>query len=366
MKINHVFLPIKDVVDSFVDNGFEGVFAMNGLLNIRPPYQREFVYTEKQQQAVIDSILKGYPLGVLYWTQHSDGKMDVIDGQQRIMSICRFVTGTTYCLDSNGNEQYFEGLTDAEKDRIRNYKLSVHLCLGTDEERLEWFRVINTVGEKLNQQELRNAVYTSPWLTHAKRSFSAINCPVSTIAEPYVKGSPIRQELLETFLKWKSEGDINVYMAKCSSEQGDATELLTYAMNLTRWIERSFPTYRKEMKGVDWGFLYNNFKDVEINPVELEEQIKSLMADEDVSKKSGVYAYVLTGEEKFLSIRAFTDKMKREAYERQEGICALSGEKMDIKLMEADHIVAWSQGGKTTLDNCQMISKKLNRIKGAL
>lgn len=260
------------------------------------------------------------------------------------------------------NFMYFHNLQNDQKEQILNYKLMVYICSGTDSEKLEWFKTINIAGEKLTEQELRNAVYSGSWVSDAKRYFSKNACPAYQIGSDYLMGSPIRQEYFETAIDWISDGNIEVYM---SNHQHDpnASALWRYFQDVISWVKATFTTYRKEMKGVEWGFLYNEFKDEIYDTKKLETEISELMQDEDVTRKSGIYAYVLTKKEKYLSIRSFTDKQKREAYERQLGICPKCENHFQLNEMEADHITPWHEGGKTTSDNCQMLCKHDNRIK---
>lgn len=260
------------------------------------------------------------------------------------------------------NFMYFHNLQNDQKEQILNYKLMVYICSGTDSEKLEWFKTINIAGEKLTEQELRNAVYSGSWVSDAKRYFSKNACPAYQIGSDYLTGSPIRQEYFETAIDWISDGNIEVYM---SNHQHDpnASALWRYFQDVISWVKATFTTYRKEMKGVEWGFLYNEFKDEIYDTKKLETEISELMQDEDVTRKSGIYAYVLTKKEKYLSIRSFTDKQKREAYERQLGICPKCENHFQLNEMEADHITPWHEGGKTTSDNCQMLCKHDNRIK---
>jgi len=239
----------------------------------------------------------------------------------------------------------------------------IYFCEGNDKEKLDWFKTINIAGEKLTDQELRNAIYTGTWLTEAKKYFSKTGCAAYGIGSNYLIGSPIRQHYLETSISWINNGEIEKYMSE-NQHKPNANELWLYFQNLISWIKVTFPNYRKEMKGLDWGVLYNQYKGGEFDSKKLEEEITELMQDEDVTKKSGIYSYVLTGKEKYLSIRAFTDKQKRESYERQNGICPVLKTHFEMGEMEADHIKPWHEGGKTTAANCQMPSKEANRTKG--
>jgi hypothetical protein len=357
MKIELKEITIKDVVNGYVNNNEEGVVGYDGKLNIRPKYQREFVYKDKQRDSVLETVRKNFPLNVMYWVKNEDGTFEVLDGQQRTISICEYIAGK-FSL----NFQYFHNLEESEKEQIMKYKLMVYFCEGTDKEKLDWFKTINIAGEKLTDQELRNAIYTGTWLTEAKKYFSKSGCPAYSIARDFLNGLSIRQEYLETAIAWISEDNIEEYMAK-NQHEPNANELWLYFKSVIDWIQVIFPKYRKEMKGVDWGSLYNKFKNEKFDSKKLEEEITKLMQDEDVTKKSGIYSYVITKNEKYLSIRAFTDKQKREAYERQKGICTHCKEHFEFEEMEADHIKPWHEGGKTIIENCQMLCKDCNRRK---
>jgi hypothetical protein len=241
----------------------------------------------------------------------------------------------------------------------------IYFCEGTDREKLDWFKIINIAGEKLTDQELRNAVYTGPWLSDAKLKFSKSNCAAYLLANDggqLVSGSPIRQEYLETALSWISGGKIEDYMAKHQHDK-NAEELWNYFQNVVTWVRANFTNYRREMKNVEWGELYNTFKKTKLDVKKLEIEITKLMQDEDVDNKKGIYYYVLNRNEKYLNIRDFTDKQKREAYEKQKGICIWCKKEFTIEEMEADHIKPWHEGGKTTSENCQMLCKQDNRTK---
>lgn len=357
MKIELKEITIREVSNDYVNDNEEGVVGFSGNLNIRPKYQREFVYKDKQRDSVIETVQKNFPLNVMYWVKNADDTYEVLDGQQRTISVCEYVKGS-FSL----NSMYFHNLTDVEQNQILDYKLMVYFCEGNDKEKLDWFKTINIAGEKLTNQELRNAIYTGTWLTEAKKYFSKTGCPAYNIGNDYMTGSPIRQDYLETAISWLSNENIEQYMAK-NQHNPNASELWLYFTSLMTWIKVVFPKYRKEMKGINYGFLYNNYKDKQFDAKKLEEEITLLMQDEDVTKKSGIYEYVLTRNEKYLSIRAFTDKQKREAFERQKGVCVKCGVEFEINEMEADHITPWHEGGKTTADNCQMLCKYDNRIK---
>ena len=373
-------ISIADLFNGFVNNEEEGVYTyirIDGELiktDIRPPYQREFVYSDDKRNKVIETLSRNLPLGVIYLAKNSDGTMEVIDGQQRIMSICKYLNGD---FSVNGiadflNEKTFDCelyKNTAIYKQIMSYNnLLAYIVEGDDDEKLDWFRTINISGEKLTEQELLNANYTGEWLCSAKRKFSKTNCVAFKKGNKLVNGSPIRQDYLETALSWISGGKENIqkYMGD-NYQKENAEPLWKYFVEVIEWVEKTF-TYRKEMKGIDWGKLYREYGKVEYNVAELEEKVKALMADDDVNSKKGIYEYVLSNcskdKERHLSIRKFSDKDKRTAYERQNGICPICGEYHTIDEMEGDHIIPWSKGGKTTIDNLQMLCKKCNREKG--
>ncbi len=307
MKIELREITIRDLAEAYQDNNEDGVKGYGGNLNIRPPYQREFVYKDKQRNAVIDTVTKDFPLNVMYWAVCNDGTFEVIDGQQRTISICQFVDG-----EFAYNDRCFHNLQSDEKEKILDYRLMIYVCSGTDSQKLDWFRTINIAGEKLTDQELRNAVYAGPWLSDAKRYFSKPNCAAYGIGERYLNGTPIRQEYLETVIAWISDGNIESYMAR-QQQKPNANELWLYFQSVINWVQTTFPKYRKPMKGVDWGALYSEFKSADHDSAMLEAQVTSLMEDEDVTNKKGIYSYVLTLKEKHLNIRAFTENQNDPA-----------------------------------------------------
>lgn len=367
MKIELHKIKISEVVEGYKDSAEEGVSAFGGKLDIRPKYQREFVYSGKQRDEVIKTVKNGFPLNVMYWVKKEDENFEVLDGQQRTISIAQYVNGD-FSIEFNGRTAMFHNLTKEEQEQILNYELMIYHCEGTDKEKLDWFRIINIAGEKLTDQELRNAVYTGPWLSDAKLKFSKTNCVAYLLANDggqLLSGSPIRQEYLETALSWINNEEIEGYMSKHQHDK-NADELWQYFQEVIHWVRKTFPYYRKEMANVNWGELYNEFKDKKINSEKLEVKIKELMQDEDVTKKSGIYPYLLTDKEKYLSIRAFTPNMKREAYEKQKGVCCACKKEFQIGGMEADHIDPWHEGGKTIVKNCQMLCKECNRRKSGI
>lgn len=367
MKIELKQIKIKDLIENFTDNGESGVFGYNGLLNIRPPYQREFIYDPKQQLAVIDSVMKGFPLNTMYWVKNDNGTFELLDGQQRTMSICKFVKGDiSYSSNENECTLGFSNLCDDDRNKFLNYELMVYVCDGTDKEKLNWFKTINISGVKLTDQELLNINYVGSWLADAKGWFSKNNCQALSIGKDYVKGIAIRQELLELALEWICEyqgiKSIDIYMAR-HQHDANATELWLHFNKVIEWVKAIFPTYRKEMKGLDWGRLYFEYGNEMYDTNELEKQISTLMSDDDVTNKKGVYEYVLSRrtKERVLSVRTFSDRDKRTAYEKQNGICSICGEHFELNEMQADHIIEWSKGGKTTIDNLQMVCHKCHK-----
>ena len=357
MEIKLRQITVRDLTEGYVDDGEKGVRGYAGRLDIRPPYQREFVYSDAQREAVIDSVTQGYPLNVMYWADREDGTFEVIDGQQRTISLCQYVNG-----DFSHNMRYFHNLTDDEKTVILDYPLMVYVCTGTDGKKLAWFRVINIAGERLYEQELLNAVYSGPFVTDAKRYFSKRGCVAQKLGGDYLEGKVERQDLLATALDWISNGCAEGYMAT-HQHDANANPLWLHFNAVIAWVKATFPTYRKEMKKVDWGNLHARFGEAKTDVKAIEAKVAALMADSDVTNKKGIYAYVLGGDERDLSIRAFDDNMKREVYERQHGICVKCGKRFDIKEMEADHITPWSQGGRTVAANCQMLCRDCNRRK---
>lgn len=359
MKIKLREIPIRELFDGYKNNDEEGVIGYGGRLNIRSKYQRGFIYKNTQQQAVIKTVHRNFPLNTMYWVKNESGDYEVLDGQQRILSICKYLNG-----DFSINYQFFHNLEKSEQEQILNYKLMVYFCEGTNKELLDWFNVINIANEELTEQKIRNTAYTGEWLTDAKRYFSKTQCVAHQMAKDYLKGIPIRQDYLETAIKWISNNQIENYMAQ-HQHDSNANELWLYFQSVINWVKVLYPNYRKEMKGVEWGFLFNKFKDKQFDAKELEERVTKLMQDEDVTKKSGIYEYLIDNQERHLNIRAFTENMKREAYERQNGICANCNQYFEFEEMEGDHITPWHQGGRTIPENCQMLCKLCNRRKFA-
>ena len=365
MKIEMHEIPVKDVVDGYVDSAELGVKGYGGRLNIRPAFQREFVYNPQQRDAVVRTVRHGFPLNIMYWVPNESGGFEMLDGQQRTISICQYVNGD-YSID----HQTFANLTKDEQQAILDYRLMVYICEGTEREKLDWFDVVNTAGEKLTAQERRNAIYAGPWLNEAKKYFSKTGCPAVQKGEKYLNGSAIRQQILETVLGWIADrdgGEIEDYMS-AHQHDVDCADLWTYFENVVEWVGATFPVVRvKLMKGLPWGMYYNKHGKKKVDAASLEKRIAQLLRDDedvgDITNQRGIYEYVLDGDERHLSIRKFSDKMARTAYERQKGVCPTCGKKYEIEQMQADHITPWSKGGKTVAENCQMLCADCNRRK---
>lgn len=376
MEIAECKIAVGDLIKGYSDNGEGGVVGFDGKLDIRPPYQREFVYNDAQRDAVINTVRNGYPLNVMYWADHGDGTYEVMDGQQRTISLGQFAS-SDFSFDFGNGPKYFHNLTEDEKQQFLDYELVVYVCKGTDLQKLNWFKTINIAGEKLTDQELRNAVYHGPWLADAKKWFSKVSGPADSVSTGYVNVKTIRQEMLELALKWIILRDgltkVDDYMATHQHDP-NATDIWTYFQNVISWAKSTFPVKRKELTSVDWGKLYHEHGTTFPDGSALELRVAQLMADEDVQKKAGIYAYVLDNDERHLNLRAFSDNQKREAYERQQGTCANGPKcrtpnnqdgkmKFELSKMEADHIKPWSQGGRTSAENCQMLCIPCNRQK---
>ena len=361
MKIALEKITVRDLVEDYHDDGEGGVRGYGGKLDIRPPFQREFVYKDKQRDAVVETINQGFPLNVMYWAVRQDETYEVIDGQQRTIAAAQYVEGD-YSLDG----RYFHNLQDDEQEQILNYPLQVYVCEGSASEKLDWFRIINIAGERLTGQELRNAVYAGPWVSDAKRHFSrkGAACPAYAIGSRFVNGRAERQEYLETAIRWiMDKGQTVEEYTAAHQHDKTATALWSHFQSVINRVESVFPNYRGTMKGVDWGGLYGRLKDESLDPEGLEAEIVRLMIDDDVTKKPGIYPYLLTGEEKHLNIRAFSAAMKQKAFEIQNGICGSCEKEFEMSDMEADHITPWSEDGKTIEQNCQMLCKHCNRTK---
>ena len=365
-------ITIRDLVKDYQDDSHEegAIVGYGGALDIRPAYQREFIYQPKERDEVIQTVRKAFPLNTMYWVKTDEGNYELMDGQQRTVSICQYVNGEFSVL-WEGQPRGFDNLTLEEQEKLLDYELSIYVCEGPQKDRLDWFKIINIAGQKLTDQELRNAMYTGPWLTDAKRWFSRTGGPAAAISEKLVSGAANRQELLEKALKWISAGQIEQYMADYQNSP-NADELWQYFQAMIDWVNRVFPTQDssrvKLMKGLEWGAFYNKHKEDTLNPQDLEKRIVELIDDDEVESNKGIYEYLLTGDERTLSLRAFDEKITIKKYQEQKGVCmakdAVCGNKhFEFSEMEADHIKPWSEGGKTTYENCQMLCRDDNRRK---
>lgn len=367
MEIKRHIIKVSELVEGYVDLGNEGVEGYGGVLDIRPPYQREFIYDDAKQQAVIDSVISGFPLGIMYWVDHEDGTYEVLDGQQRTLSICKF-HNRDFSLKASGRPMYFDSLTEDEQEEFLDYELDVYICQGNEREKLDWFERINVQGAPLTKQELRNASYTGPWLSSAKSYFSKKDAPVDDFSN-YMSGRKDRQEWLETVIEWKSHEDhgkidVDEYMTRHQNDD-DAAELWQYYFRVMQWVQMIFIKYRQQMKGIEWGLLYNAHKEqvLSLNADDVEKRVAELMKHPDIQKKKGIYEYIFDGDEKHLNLRGFDDKIKAEVYEEQDGKCNMCGEEFALEEMHADHIVPFSKGGLTEKENCQMLCAKDNWAK---
>lgn len=374
---------IQEICEGFVYNELEGkgLFGLNGNLTIQPEYQRNYIYNDgKKDVAVIESVLKSYPLGLIYFNKVDD-RLEVLDGQQRITSLGRFVTNKLDIRDPNGRERTFSSLPEDQRDLINNTKLLVYICEGTETEIKEWFKIINKEGISLNSQELLNAVYSGPFVTKAKEVFS--NSQNSNIQKwsAYVSGPANRQKFLEAALDWVSGGNIEKYMSKHRHDT-DINELETYFNSVIDWIDGVFPTVKKEMCGLDWGRLYETFHKNPYNKDKVGQEVDRLYADDYVYNKKGIFEYVLGGctDSRLLEIRIFDKSTKTTVYHRQTAdaiakgvsncpLCAVGTNANRTRIwklaeMDADHVAAWSKGGSTTIENCEMLCQTHNRAKG--
>jgi hypothetical protein len=378
-------ITVADICHGFVYNQLEGkgLFGLGGKLTIQPEYQRNYLYADgggKREMAVVESILKGYPLGLIYFNKVAKEKFEVLDGQQRITSIGRFVTGKFAIMD-NGNPMYFESLPADQQAKIREAKLLIYECEGTETEIKQWFETINIAGVPLNPQELLNAIYSGPFVTLAKAEFS--NSQNANIQKwsTYVRGSANRQEFLERALDWVSKDDIGGYMSAHRNDK-DIKELKTYFNSVIDWVSTVFADVLPEMKGLEWGRLYEEHHGKSYDPAEMSKQVKKLAADDAVTSRKGIFEFLLGGsvDTKLLEVRVFDKKVARAAYERQtqavEGkrksncpLCALGHGANKARIykfeeMDADHVTAWSKGGDSSAKNCQMLCITHNRAKG--
>ena len=409
MKIKEVKIKVSDIAgsriiinedgskeyrpaDGFTDNGEDGVFAYGGRLTIRPAYQREFVYNQKEEEEVINTICKGFPLNSMYWalTQGSyttqteneehilipsdDAKFEIMDGQQRTLSVMYFLS---HKFGIENNSVYWDSLPDNVLENLFDYKFTVYICEGTEEEKLAWFRVVNIAGKELTDQELRNISYTGKWLADAKRYFSKTGCAGYKLGKDYIKPKyeVNRQGLLEGVLNGicdyqglKGDKKIEQYMGKHKSD-ADADELWQYFQDVIAWVKKIFPKYYKDMLGLDWCDLYNKYHDKKYNTSQMKDDVEKLHKDDEIQKSKGIYEYLLLKDYNLpvaiskLNLRTFSDTEKQRAYEKQNGICPMCGEHKSFDEMRGDHKIPWSKGGKTTEDNLQMLCKDCNLNK---
>jgi len=377
-------ITVKAICDGFVYNELEGkgLFGLSGKLTIQPEYQRNYIYADgKRDVAVIESILKGYPLGLIYFNTVSVDKFEVLDGQQRITSFGRFVANKFAIKDENGMEQYFSGIAKNKQEIIMNTKLLIYECEGTESEIKEWFKTINIAGVPLNNQELLNAVYSGPFVTLGKEEFSNTQNANIQKWSAYVSGSANRQEFLERALDWVSKGNIGDYMSKHRFDT-NINELKTYFNSVIDWVSTVFTDVESEMRGLEWGRLYETYKKQPYSPQKVSEQVKKLYSDPYVKNRKGIFEYILGGstDTKLLEVRVFDEATKKSVYAIQTAeaekksvsncpLCALGHDSNKTKIwkiaeMDADHVTAWSKGGATDTKNCQMLCKTHNRAKG--
>lgn len=385
MKTNlRTDITVAAICEGFVYNELEGkgLFGLSGKLTIQPEYQRNYIYADgKKDVAVIDSILKGYPLGLIYLNKVSDNNLEVLDGQQRITSFGRFVTNKFAVKDENGMEQYFSGIASDKQALILDTKLTIYECEGSESEIKQWFRTINIAGIPLNNQELLNAIFSGPFVTLGKEEFS--NSQNSNIQKwsAYVTGSANRQDFLECALEWVSKGNISDYMSRHRFDM-NITELKTYFNSVIEWVSSVFKDVESEMRGLEWGRLYETYHKKAYSPAKVSEEVQKLYGDLYVKNRKGIFEYILGGsvDTKLLDVRVFDDATKKSVYTKQTAeaetkgesncpLCAIGHDANKSKIwklaeMDADHVAAWSKGGVTDSKNCQMLCKTHNRAKG--
>lgn len=380
----NIDLTVEQVCEGFVYNEYEGkgLFGLAGRLTIQPEYQRNYIYADgKRDVAVIDSILKGYPLGLIYFNKVGEDRFEILDGQQRITSIGRFLTDKFPIHDASGIPHYFSGLASDLRRRILETKLTIYECSGTESEIKEWFRTINIVGIPLNEQELANAIHSGPFVTLAKQEFSNSTNANTQKWRAYIKGDVKRQDYLRTALMWVSKGDIDAYMSRHRYD-ANINELKRYFDSVIDWVSATFKDVEKEMCGIDWGNLYERYHNTSYSPAYVHEKLQQLYADYFVKNRRGVFEYILGGctDTKLLEVRVFDDNVKHTVYARQTAaareagtsncpLCALGSDNNRFRIyklneMDADHVTAWSNGGQTDISNCTMLCATHNRAKG--
>lgn len=372
MTITPLEITVGEITKGYVNNDEMGVRGYGGLLDIRPPYQREFIYDEKEQQAVIRTVLNGYPLNVMYWVKRSDDAecpYEVMDGQQRTLSLCEYVDGKFAYFFKN----FFNQPEDIKK-KILDYKLTIYVCEGEASEKLEWFKTINIAGKPLNEQEINNAVYAGPFVSDAKKHFSKTNCGAARLGKDLVNGTPIRQDFLKKALEWMADheirnGHIQTAVGYMAEHQHDpnANNLWSYFQTVLNWAITNFDMkkFKKIMKGLDWAWLYDKYGSETLDTEALGKRISVLMRDSEIQKPTGIIPYILTGDERYLDLRAFPEDIKLAVWEKQNHICPICKRELDIEFMEGDHIIPWSKGGRTVAENCQMLCRECNRHKSS-
>jgi len=381
LKIN---ITVEEICDGFVYNELEGkgLFGLSGKLTIQPEYQRNYIYADgKKDVAVIDSVLNGYPLGLIYFVKVSDDKFEILDGQQRITSIGRYVKNKFAVKDDNSMEQYFDGIATDKQLKILKTKLTIYECEGKESEIKKWFQTINIAGVPLNDQELNNAIFSGPFVTLAKAEFSNSQNANVQKWSAYIKGSVDRQAFLEKAFDWVSKGNITDYMSKHRYDK-NINELKKYFSSVLDWVSNVFTDVEDEMRGLEWGKLYETFHKNAYDPKKILKQIKKLYGDSYIKNRRGIFEYILGGSKdtKLLNVRIFDEAIKKSVYSKQTSdakkknksncpLCSLGHDSNKSKIwnfneMDADHVTAWSKGGKTMLNNCQMLCKTHNRVKG--
>ena len=371
MTIKQIEVTVGEITKDYVNNEEQGVRGYGGRLDIRPPYQREFIYNDKEQQAVITTVLNGYPLNVMYWVKRGEDAecpYEIMDGQQRTLSLCEYVAGKF----SYEFRNFFNQPADIQK-RILDYKLTIYVCEGKASEKLEWFKTINIAGKPLNEQEINNAVYAGPFVTDAKRHFSKSNCGAYRLGRNLVNGTPLRQDYLKKALEWIADHETRNgkrqsavgYMAEHQHDP-NANNLWTYFQNVLNWAITNFDMkkFKTIMKGLDWAKLYDENSRKTLDVEAMAKRISMLMTDGEIQRKAGIIPYVLTGDERCLDLRSFPENIKLAVWEKQKHVCPMCHKEFDYEFMEGDRIKPWCEGGRTVEENCQMLCRSCNRQKG--
>ncbi len=378
----HTEWTVEDICKGFVYNELEGkgLYGMSGKLTIQPEYQRNYIYADgKKDVAVIESILKGYPIGLIYFNKNGE-QLEVLDGQQRITSLGRFVT-SKFAIVDNGVPQYFRGLSEDKKAKILNTKLLIYVCEGEESEIKEWFKTINIVGVPLNKQEILNAIYSGEFTTLAKEEFSNSQNTLVNKWSAYINGVVNRQDFLACALNWVSKDNVEDYMSK-HRHDNNINELKTYFNSVIDWVDGVFTDVYDEMRGLEWGRLYETYHKQPYDSQAIAKKVSELYGDDFIKNKKGIFEFVLGGcvDSKLLEVRIFDDRDKKAVYNKQTAeakekgisncpLCALGNDNnktriWQLKEMDADHVTAWSKGGATDISNCQMLCKTHNRAKG--